>query len=203
MDTKKRILDAALELFNEKGTGTITVRHIATRVGISHGNLCYHFPTLNNIITRLYFNLADELDAEFLKAQKKGQAVQIGSVGRTLFDLLYKYRFLMLDFVDVMRRIPEIKKHYRKLQERRKLEFLQIFENLVKADMMKKELYPGFFNELITNMTIVGDAWIAHAEILYSGKEKDKLDFYYRVASSLITPLLTEKGLAAFSSSGK
>jgi len=203
MDTKARILEAALTLFNEEGTSTVTVRDIAKKIGISHGNLCYHFPTVDDIITRLYFNLVQELDDEITGMQNKNRSHLVGAGGRILFGLLYQYRFLMLDFVHTMRRIPEIKKHYRKLQERRKVEFKQIFANLVEAGIMKPELYPGFYDDLITNMTMVGDAWIGHAEILYRGKEKDKLDFYYRVTNSLLTPLLTEKGMAAFAAARK
>ena len=198
MDTKQRILTASLVLFNKKGTEAITVRHIASEVGISHGNLCYHFPTTDDIVTKLYFNLVEELDALIKQMQANGQVGLVDEGGKAILELLYKYRFLMLNFVDVMRRIPEIKKHYQKLQQRRKIEFKQVFENLVKGGFMRAELYPGFYDDLITNMTIIGDAWILNAEILYTGNEKDKLDYYHRVISSLITPMLTEKGLKMF-----
>ncbi len=198
IDTKQRILEASLELFNREGTETITVRHIAKELGISHGNLCYHFPTTDDIVATLYYNLADELDILIKGMQEKGQGALVGQGGKSILTLLYKYRFLMLNFVEVMRRLPDVKKHYQKLQERRKLEFHQVFENMVEAGLMRKELYPGFFDDMITNMTIIGDSWIQHAEILYKGKEKEKIDFYYRVANSLITPMLTEKGLEAF-----
>lgn len=198
MDTKKRIQETALALFNKQGIGRVTVRDIAKEMGISHGNLCYHYPTVDDVIKQLYFNLVEELDLAIAKMHDHSQLSLIGEGGRTLFDLLYKYKFLMLDFVDVMRRMPEIKRHYRKLQERRKAEFRQIFLNLVDAGIMRAELYPGYFEELTTILTMVGDAWVAHAEILYAGKEKEKLGFYFRVTHSLLAPALTAKGLAAF-----
>ena len=198
MDTKQRILEASLALFNKEGTEVITVRHIAKEIGISHGNLCYHFPTTDDIVTKLYYNLVEELDTLIKSMQEKRQEALVGQSGRSILELLYKYRFLMLNFVDVMRRLPDVKKHYQKLQDRRRSEFKQVFQNLVEAGLMRPELYPGFYDDLITNMTIIGDAWILNAEILYKGKEKDKLDFYHRVTNSLITPLLTEKGLETF-----
>ena len=197
-DTKNRILEASLMLFNKEGTEAITVRHIAKELGISHGNLCYHFPTTDDLVTKLYFNLVEELDIQIKSMQDKASVSLIFDSGETLFVLLYKYRFLMLNFVDIMRRLPEIRKHYQKLQDRRKLEFKLVFENLVEAGLMKPEIYPEFYEELITNMTILGDAWILHAEILFKGKEKDKVDYYYRVTNSLITPMLTKKGMKAF-----
>ncbi|MEM9466884.1 MAG: TetR family transcriptional regulator [Actinomycetota bacterium] len=43
--TADRIADAALRLFNRKGYSATTLTEIATEVGISQGNLTYHFPT--------------------------------------------------------------------------------------------------------------------------------------------------------------
>ena len=199
MTTKEKIARTALAVFNRRGTELVTVRELAQEVGISHGNLCYHFPTTDAIVRHLYFALVDELDAAIQAMQNQTQnPADIFKGTRVLFDLLYKYRFLMLNFVDLMRRLPDINKHFRKLQERRREEFKQLFGMLVKAELMRPELYPGFFDDLNVNMAILGDFWISHAEIHFAGKEKDKLDFYYRVTSSFFLPLLTEKGLEVF-----
>ena len=199
MDTKEKILKAALTLFNSRGTEWTTVRDIAKKVGISHGNLCYHFPSTDHIIEQLYLNLVAELDAELgLMQQTSLPSESVFKGTRVLFDLLYKYKFLMINFVDIMRRLPKVNKHYRELQARRNTEFKTIFNNLVKAGLMREEIYPGYFDHLLTNMTIIGDFWISHAEIIYDGQEKNKLDHYFQVASSNFLPLLSEKGLSLF-----
>src|SRR6185436_2798585 len=124
MTTKEKILKTALTLFNTKGTEWVTVRDIAKKMGISHGNLCYHFPTTDHIIKQLYFNLVDELSREILAMQQANQSPQnVFKGSRVLFDLLYKNKFLMLNFVDIMRRMPDVHKHYRALQEQRRIEF--------------------------------------------------------------------------------
>ena len=199
MDTKEKILKTALIVFNKKGTELVTVRELAKAVGISHGNLCYHFATTDEIIRQLYFNLVAELDQEITAMQSRNEDPQNVFKGtRFLFNKLYEYRFLMLNFVDIMRRMPDVNKHYKKLQERRKEEFGVIFNNLVDTGMMRPEFYPGYFNDLNVNMAILGDFWISHAEILYTGKEKDKTDYFFRVTTSIFLPLLTEKGLTLF-----
>ncbi len=40
--------------------------------------------------------------------------------------------------------------------------------------------------------------WLISAEILYEGKEEDKLPTYLNIAFTLIVPYLTEKGLAEY-----
>jgi AcrR family transcriptional regulator len=200
IETKEKILKAALALFNSKGTEWVTVRDIAKKIGISHGNLCYHFPTTDYIIRELYFRLVKELDTEIMAMQQSENQPQgdFFKGARILFELLYKNKFLMLNFVDIMRRMPDLKKHYHELQKRRRVEFKTIFANLVATGIMKPELYPGYFDDFNINMSILGDFWISHAEITYTGKEKDKLDYYFKITSSPFLSLLTEKGLKLF-----
>ncbi len=41
--TKQAILTTAIDLFNDKGTAAVSTNHIAEAMGISPGNLYYHF----------------------------------------------------------------------------------------------------------------------------------------------------------------
>ena len=74
-DTKERILDAALHLFNNQSVDQVTIREVAKKAGISHGNLCYHFPNMESLLENLYKRLAAEQDELFLKMT--GQEVSL------------------------------------------------------------------------------------------------------------------------------
>src|SRR5438045_2702204 len=58
-DTRKRILDAAREAFNRDGIGRVGVRDVARATDMSPGNLAYHFPTKDELVTALVGELHD------------------------------------------------------------------------------------------------------------------------------------------------
>ena len=57
MSNRQRIIDAALMLFNDQGTGAVSTNHIADAAGISPGNLYYHFRNKEEIIRVLFERL--------------------------------------------------------------------------------------------------------------------------------------------------
>src|ERR1700735_5665724 len=55
--TRERILDIALELFNEKGYENTSLREIAERLGTTKAALYYHFERKQDILLELHLRL--------------------------------------------------------------------------------------------------------------------------------------------------
>lgn len=52
--TYDRIIQESLKLFNEQGERSITTNHIAAHLGISPGNLYYHFRNKEEIVYQIF-----------------------------------------------------------------------------------------------------------------------------------------------------
>ncbi|PLK44106.1 TetR/AcrR family transcriptional regulator [Emticicia sp. TH156] len=200
MTTKERILHTSLQLFNEQGIDAVTVRHIAKELGMSHGNLCYHFPNTDAIAEKLYEQLINELNA-VLNEPASLDAVNLQTLYKLaafVFEKLYKYKFLMQDFISLMRRIPSLKQKHRDLINNRRVFFKAGIDAGIQAGFLKPEIIAGQYENFFNQLFIIGDFWLVSAEILYEGKEEDKLLTYLNIAFTLIVPYLTEKGLAEY-----
>ena len=61
VNTYTRIINASLALFNEEGERNISTNHIAAHLGISPGNLYYHFRNKDEIIVQLFKRYSEAL----------------------------------------------------------------------------------------------------------------------------------------------
>jgi len=59
MDSKDKILDAALKLFIKEGFHGTSTSKIANEAGISNGGLFHHFKTKEALISRLYIKIKE------------------------------------------------------------------------------------------------------------------------------------------------
>ena len=200
MTTKQRILQASLQLFNQYGIDTITVRHIAKELGMSHGNLCYHFPNTDAIAETLYEALLEELN-KVLEEPNVFSTVNLQTLYQLcafVFEKLYKYKFLIQDFISLTRRNPNLKQKHRDLVASRRVFFQMGIDAGIQAGFLKPDIIEGQYENFFNQLFIISDFWLASAEILYEGKEEEKLQIYLNIAFTLIVPYLTEKGLSEY-----
>lgn len=77
-DTRTKILEAALDLFRERGFAEATMREIASRAGVASGLAYYYFDSKDAIVLAFYHRAQEALAAQMEAAQQ----------GRTLKERL-------------------------------------------------------------------------------------------------------------------
>lgn len=198
MKTKDRILATSLLLFNERGLSQVTLRTIAKEMGISQGNLNYHFKKRQDIIEGLYFQLVGRMDGIFQDLVNREVDIPlIFESNRGVIEAFYDFRFFMLDFVQIMRENPSIREHYLQLQKARIGQFQQTVMILQDKGLVRAEEFKDEFDHLYQRMSIVGDFWLSAATI--SGlAAKQEIQRYQIILSESIYPYLTPAGKQSF-----
>ena len=75
MKTKDKIIQGSIELFNQQGERNVTTNHIAEYVGISPGNLYYHYRNKDDIIRSIYKLYEKNLDQMFQPQDSSSQGM--------------------------------------------------------------------------------------------------------------------------------
>jgi AcrR family transcriptional regulator len=159
--TRERILALSLRLFNEFGEPNITTTIIAEQMGISPGNLYYHFRNKDDIVNSIFGQF--ELEINRMLAFPEGRRPNMEDVWRYLrltFELIWRYRFFYRDLNDLLSRNRTLE-----------LQFKQILAHKVKV---AKELCEGLraerglqasdpeINALANNMVVVATYWLSY-----------------------------------------
>ncbi|VAW10751.1 hypothetical protein MNBD_BACTEROID03-733 [hydrothermal vent metagenome] len=197
-DTKERVLDTALELFNENGLSQVTLRTIAKKMKISQGNLNYHFKKREEIIETLYFNLVKHIDLKMSNNKEEVSLKLLLDLSTSIMSDFYEYRFFLLDFVQIMRENIIIKTHYLKLSKIREKQFLELFALLIKKEIMRKEILHNEYAFLYRRFQILGDFWIPSAQLTHKHISKNMIKKYADIINQSIYPYLTEEGKLAY-----
>jgi AcrR family transcriptional regulator len=97
MSRKEAILEAALKLFNETNTQSATTNHIAKAMGISPGNLHYHYKNREEIVRLLYIQFRRENTLTVKELPKTLQ--ELREHEKLLIQNQWKYRFFFKEML--------------------------------------------------------------------------------------------------------
>lgn len=95
--TAERIQQVALALFNRYGEPHVPTSQIAAELGISPGNLHYHYPAKDGLVTTLFEQYAHALDGLLPAAGEVRDVEDAWFFLHSLFELIWQYRFLYRD----------------------------------------------------------------------------------------------------------
>lgn len=100
LDTRDRILDAAEDVFNDKGYSGTALSEIAEAAGVTRGAIYWHFKNKEDLFGAMCLRIRQPLDAMIEEIVEKDAADPIAQLSKT-------YEFIMLQVIG--------DPHYRKI----------------------------------------------------------------------------------------
>ncbi|MDC4506698.1 TetR/AcrR family transcriptional regulator [Acinetobacter baumannii] len=158
LKTKDRILQISLQLFNERGERSVTTNHIAAELGISPGNLYYHFRNKHEIIKELMHQYQVET-LEMLSLPEDRPLTTNDKINyfQVLSGQLWNYRFIHRDVYHLVESNEDFKKIYPRFAGQVMQQGQRIYQAFVDARLMK--MTPSEIEALIINLWIVLTNW--------------------------------------------
>ena len=132
---KLEILETARRLFNESNTQAVTTNHIAKEMGISPGNLHYHYKNREEIIRMLYMQLHSESSLEVDELPKDIDT--LNAHHKLLIKVQWKYRFFFRELLFLFSRDEELRVMYVEDNIAHRARMKKVMQNLVDNEEMQ------------------------------------------------------------------
>lgn len=196
--TKKKIILAAIDLYNEQGIVNVLNQHIADKAGISLSNFNYHFKTKKVLILTVCEYMRITLDERISESSILTSGGLILEAAKIYLDFQQEFRFFYQDTSFVLQTYPSLKEGLVKqinisIQVIQNLNFLSIGKGYMLPEPIEFE---GLYGHLIEQIWMSIHFWTAQVGIRsVKGKEvQTGLESIY----ALVYPYLTEKGRKEF-----
>jgi len=162
--TQFRILQAALELFNEHGSAAVSSNRIAERCGISKGNLQYHFRNKREIIYALFQQAIGEMDAGWYRDHLAPTLEHMAAMFVRQLQLILKYRFFYREMADLLRQDPLLRRRFADNRERRMRDLERFLLTLQARGLMRLPPDPRRLRAIIDVTWIVNENWLNYMD---------------------------------------
>ena len=190
-ETRQRILDASLAMFNAQGEPNVTTNHIADELEISPGNLYYHFRNKDDIIEQLFAVYEQRMDAAL--AAPDGRLPGLEDVWLQLhlvFECIWDYRFLYRDLVDILSRNRRLRMRFARILRRADEQAHAVMRGLLQAEVMRASA--DEVDAASTNILVIATFWLNYAAARGDKDEQTSIRDGIVQVMMLIAPFLRD-----------
>ena len=157
--TAERILEVTLALFNRFGEPNVSTTLISAELGISPGNLYYHYPAKDQLINALFDRYERALD-ELLRAADGVQNVEDAWLFfHMLFELIWQHRFLYRDLNDLLSKNRRLETHFQTVLRDKGRAVQALLAGMARAKVVSISLDDAA--PVATSMVVVLTYWLS------------------------------------------
>ena len=159
LKTRERIIESSLELFNAQGERSVTTNHIAAHLGMSPGNLYYHFRNKQMIISELFAQYEALVDQFLRRPTERALTVEDKAFYlEALLAAMWRYRFLHRDLEHLLDADPDLAARYRAFAAHCMKGAQGIYQGFVEAGILRMNTLQ--IEALTLNSWIIMTSWV-------------------------------------------
>ena len=158
--TAERILEVTLELFNRFGEPNVSTTLISAELGISPGNLYYHYPAKDELINSLFDRYEAGLDELLRAADAVANVEDAWLFFHMLFELIWRYRFLYRDLNDLLSKNRRLEMHFQFVLKNKARAVQGVLDGLARGGAMRIEARD--VEPVATAMVVVLTYWLSY-----------------------------------------
>jgi len=189
--TRERIIETALALFNRDGEPNVTTADIASEMGISPGNLYYHFRSKGEIVSELFAAFERRLDALLAAPQgRPGDVEDLWLFLHLLFEAMWEFRFFYRDLEEILSRERRLGSRFAAFTGRGRLTMIELCDSMVASGAMQAS--EREIAALADNVVLVATYWMSYQKLSEGHRQNEGINLdraAYQVLS-LIAPFL-------------
>ena len=157
--TRARILAGSLRLFNDRGEAHVTTGMIAESLGMSPGNLYYHFRNKDEIVGELFARFEERIDIAPPLAAGGPEAIEdLWLYLHLMFEGIHQYRFLYRNLDDLVGRNRRLRERFNRIARLKRDAIVALCEGLAGAGLMHAT--PEEIRALAQNVLVVSTYWL-------------------------------------------
>jgi len=172
--TKDRIVTASVRLFNATSVAAVTTNHIAADLGMSPGNLYYHFANKEEIVRAAFDRMNAEADALWTPSPTFDplllQRIVVGNL-----QLYARYIFFARELASLMRGDTLLRTKYIAIADRRMKELVEALRPLVNARILRDVGDEDDLRDLAESAWMIGLFCVPYAETVEQVRSRSRI----------------------------
>ena len=186
-DTRRAILDMAKTLFSQQGYNAVSIGEIAGALGISKGNVTYHFKRKEDIMEAL---LAEAKPTFFQEPPRTME--ELDAFLEDMEQARENYAFYFQPHAQLGQLSPAIRARQQAIYHSQSALFAQALSILARQGMFRGEDFPGAYARVADTIVLTSLYWLPFCAV--KGRKEDFRTQAWSVLYPLLTPLGRQQG---------
>ena len=166
--TPERIIEASIFLFNRNGVQNVALHRIAAHIGISPGNLAYHFPGKRQLLLAIFPLIDNGMRhaLEPLQPLSKGATPRVAAEYQIrIFRTMWRSRFFFNALTYLLSEDEELRERYMQFQGWVIDTLRAVLDDLIAHRHMRQVVAPNTTELVARNMWMLWLSWLRFEQI--------------------------------------